>query len=106
MTDEGIAGGCFDSSQKALVNPGSFMSYCGVTNNANGLGWQSRQTFLPPVANYIRQTAEGAKCLTAPPNPKVALLNPIGSQTFKPNDTISVQWISDCCRLCKFNLFK
>ncbi|MGA2298539.1 MAG: LamG-like jellyroll fold domain-containing protein [FCB group bacterium] len=94
VTDEGIAGKCLDSSQKPKPNPGSIMSYCGGINNNNGLGWQVRMTFLPPVQNVIRQTAEKAACLSEPVQPQVRLLTPKGNESLNAGDSLLIKWTS------------
>ena len=94
VVTDGIAGGCLDSNQQPLPNPGSIMSYCGGINNQVGLGWQVRMTFLTQNQNIIRSAAEAASCITEPVNPKVSLLNPHGQEIYKPGDSILIKWVS------------
>lgn len=94
VTGEAIEGKCLDSSVTARPNPGSIMSYCGGINNEKGLGWQVRMTFLPPVINLIRQTAEKAKCITEPPAQMISLMSPHGQEQYNAGDIVKISWKS------------
>lgn len=92
VTSEGIAGGCFSIAQQPKPNPGSIMSYCGGTNNDNGLGFQVRLTLLPQVAAVMRAAAEAAPCITAPSTMTLTLLSPHGQETFAQNTRTPIRW--------------
>ncbi|MFM8179955.1 MAG: LamG domain-containing protein, partial [Candidatus Kapaibacterium sp.] len=75
-------------------NPGSIMSYCGGPNGAAGLGYQMRMTFLPQNIALMRQSAESAACITAPPEPSVVLVSPRGSQSFSVRSPLTIEYLS------------
>ncbi len=87
-------GGCLASGINARPNPGSIMSYCGGTNNAAGLGYQVRMTFLPQNIIIMRNAAEAAACLTEPAKASISLISPEGSQSYRSNSSIAIRFLS------------
>lgn len=94
IVTEGIQGGCLPQDAVVKPNPGSIMSYCGGANSAAGLGYTLRMTFLPQVAALMRQTAEGAACLTEPLDGRIVLVSPRGQEVFDAGGTSVVRWRS------------
>ncbi|MFM8437381.1 MAG: M12 family metallo-peptidase, partial [Candidatus Kapaibacterium sp.] len=94
VVDDAIAGGCLPAGTKTKPNPGSIMSYCGGPNGAAGLGYQMRMTFLPQNIALMRQSAESAACITAPPEPSVVLVSPRGSQSFSVRSPLTIEYLS------------
>lgn len=94
VVDDAIKGGCLPAGTKTKPNPGSIMSYCGGPNGAAGLGYQMRMTFLPQNIALMRQSAESASCITAPPKPSVVLVSPRGSQAFKGGSPMTIEFLS------------
>lgn len=94
LTEEAVRDGCLDASATPKPNPGSIMSYCGGTNNAAGLGYSVRMTFLDFNKNEIRTAAEAAACLQAPELPTLALTSLRGGDQFTPLQRVDVTWRS------------
>ncbi len=94
IVTEGIDGGCLPQDATVKPNPGSIMSYCGGTNSAAGLGYTLRMTFLPQVAALMRQTAEGAACLTEPVDGRIVLVSPRGQEAYDAGGTAVIRWRS------------
>ncbi len=87
--------GCLPEETELQPNPGSVMSYCGVANSQNGLGYYSRQIFLPQNVALIRSTAENAPCATPPADATVLLVYPHGSESFPPGQPVEIRWTSE-----------
>ena len=93
VVDEGIQGGCFPASQTTKPNPGSIMSYCGATNNAAGLGYSVRMTFLPEIIAIIRKTAQDAgNCLGIQGENRLVLLHPHGQESYDGESDVEIVW--------------
>ena len=73
-----------------MVNPGSIMSYCHLTNPSRSVAF----TFLPRVATYLRNYMESRSCIEPATQPIVRMVYPWGQQSFVVGTQTSIDWTS------------
>lgn len=73
-----------------MVNPGSIMSYCHLTNPSRSVAF----TFLPRVATYLRNYMESRSCIEPATQPIVRMVYPWGQKTFVVGTQTPIEWTS------------
>jgi hypothetical protein len=84
---------CLSKPFTAKPNPGSFMSYCGNTNNKYKGVYSLRMTFLPVVAAVMRATAESKSCIVSPATPTLILTAPRGDVGLYNSNRLNMTWL-------------
>ncbi|MBM4178935.1 MAG: hypothetical protein FJ211_06360 [Ignavibacteria bacterium] len=81
--------GCFSDPAMKKVVPGTIMSYCHLAN-----GSRTPLTFGSRVSERMRTWIKAAPCVPAATRPLVSLTEPRGTDSYQPNEKMSIRWAS------------